>query len=270
MGGVSTTSNVAEAGRTTRARTRRGGRADDDVGGGVISLLDDDDDDDDNGVNNDDDDDVVIISEELADVASSSSFTRRRRREGREKFGNDTVDDDDKEGGGDGRMERSMTSSCSSRFVPFHLYETTTISSGRMRRRCGGNDYASTSPAIAAGSDVTGRYFRTLRQMIGFDDECRHRCVRGGRRYHYLFVFNYLVDISYLLEKLSPEIYDFRRVVIFYGICGSSDDDNDATDIMNGWKRALIGSDDAVEFVRVVPMDIRRIRIRIRILCVRR
>ena len=54
---------------------------------------------------------------------------------------------------------------------------------------------------------------------------------------------------------MSPGIYDFRRIVIIYGTCGSSDDDNDATDIMNGWKRALIGSDNTVEFVRVVPTD---------------
>ncbi|KAL3807984.1 hypothetical protein ACHAXA_000954 [Cyclostephanos tholiformis] len=127
----------------------------------------------------------------------------------------------------------------SSQFVPFHLFETTTIAGRRLGNK---ND----DPRAT-------RYFRTLRQMVGMDDECGNRYVRRG--YHFLFVFNFLVDISYLLEQLTPEIFHFHRVVVFYGDCGS--DDGTAT-LMNEWRqrsRMMWSSDNTVEFVRVVPTD---------------
>jgi len=193
------------------ASARRGG-------GEVIALLDDDDDD-------DDDDVVVVVPQGRTTAASSSSTTSARRRTSSAIV----VDERGKKG------PPSLPP-----FVPFHLYETTTARSSAYRNNR--ND---------AATSATARYFRTLRQMVGIDDD-RGKRRNGRRRYHWLFVFNFLVDITYLIESLSPEIFAFRRVVVFYGNCGGDDDDDTGMEL---WRRALRGSGNTVEFVRVVPTD---------------
>ena len=161
--------------------------------------------------NDDEDEDAVVVGGTAA--ASSSTAARKR--------GSTVV-----VGGG----KEALTASSRRRsFAPFTLYETTTARS------------AFRTNEVARGC------FRTLRQTIGMDDDEGRRML--GRRYQWMFVFNFLVDVSYLLETLGPEIFQFHRVVVFYGCCGESDD------AMEGWRRRLHGTGNTVEFVRVVPTD---------------
>ncbi len=112
--------------------------------------------------------------------------------------------------------------------MPFYLYETTTA-------KC-----------AFSNNDNAKQYFQTIRQMVGMDDDNGQR--RSGRQYQFLFVFNFLVDISYLMEALSPEIFTFHRVVIFYGNVGPDS-------AMDVWKRRLSGSGKTVEFINLIPTD---------------
>ncbi|KAL9190640.1 hypothetical protein ACHAXT_000346 [Thalassiosira profunda] len=108
-------------------------------------------------------------------------------------------------------------------FVPFHLLATT---SARAMR----------------GSDPAKKHFRTMRQLVGLDSGT-------SRRGQWLLIFNFLIDFSYLLEKLLPDVLSFHRVVVFYGEAGGTEH------VMNQWRQLLAGSSNTVEFIRLVPSD---------------
>lgn len=109
-------------------------------------------------------------------------------------------------------------------FVPFHLFATSSSNSLR-------------------GNDAAKKYFRTLRQLVGFESGKR-------RKYQWLFIFNFLIDFQYLLAEL-PEVLRFHRVVVFYG---QGPDANDMA-AMNQWKQMLAGSGNTVEFILLKPSD---------------
>ena len=155
----------------------------------------------------DNDDDVVLISQ----PASSTATTLNKRK--MTNIG-----------------KKDKTSSIPP-FVPFHLYETTTAKSVYQNNN----------------NDNVKQYFRTIRQMVGMDDDNNQRR-SSERQYQFLFVFNFLIDLSYLVEELSPEIFTFHRVVIFYGNGGPEC-------AMEAWKRRLSGTGNTVEFINLIPTD---------------
>jgi len=109
-------------------------------------------------------------------------------------------------------------------FIPYHLY-------------------AHTSAKSLPANDPTKKYFQTLRQVIGFDGSS------SSRNYQWLFIFNYLVDFQYLLSELTPELIQFRRVVVFYG------SKNPTEAYQQQWKQLLAGTGNTVEFIRLHPSD---------------
>lgn len=127
-------------------------------------------------------------------------------------------------------------------FTPFHLYRMTTTTSAA----------ASKSNFQTNNGGTTTKYFRTLRQMIGFDDDRSIR--KDKRKYQWLAIFNFLVDFSYLLEKL-PEIFQFHRVIVFYGNSIGTGNIEEDEAIMNRWRQYLSGTGNTVEFIRLVPSD---------------
>ncbi|KAL7554454.1 hypothetical protein ACHAWF_017905 [Thalassiosira exigua] len=110
--------------------------------------------------------------------------------------------------------------------VPFHLFATTTSKSG------------------FRDDGSAKKYFRTLRELIGLETaEGRTR-----RKFQWLFVFNFLIDFEYLLEALLPDLLQFHRAVVFYGV-------SQGAEAMDQWKQLLAGTGNTVEFIQLVPSD---------------
>jgi tyrosyl-DNA phosphodiesterase-1 len=86
------------------------------------------------------------------------------------------------------------------------------------------------------------KYFRTLRETIGFDGSTNER------QFQWLVVANFLFDVHYFLEQTLPDVLAFKRVVVFYG------EGVDAQGIAY-WKGLLEGSGNTVDFVRLIPSD---------------
>lgn len=125
-------------------------------------------------------------------------------------------------------------------FTPFHLYASR-------------SSVSSTANAIHFQTNDGGtsaKYFRTLRQMIGFDDD-NQSTIRNKKKYQWLAIFNFLIDFSYLFENLMPEIIRFHRVVVFYG----TDTDQEDETTMNRWRQLLVGTGNTVEFIKLIPSD---------------
>ncbi|KAL7457886.1 hypothetical protein ACHAWC_010450 [Mediolabrus comicus] len=103
--------------------------------------------------------------------------------------------------------------------IPFHLFATS--SSKNLSRQ-------------------TRKYFRTLRQIIGFDVP--------NRELKWLIISNFSIDFGYLLDRILPDVLQFHRVVVFYhgGINESA--------VMK-WRELLVGSGNTVDFVALSPSD---------------
>jgi hypothetical protein len=123
-------------------------------------------------------------------------------------------------------------------FTPFYLYasraSTTTTSYSYLQTNDGGK---------------STKYFRTLRQMIGFDNDDMTR--RKKRKYQWLAIFNFLVDFSYLTKNLMPDLLQFHRIIVFYGT--NTDQEDEAN--MNRWRQLIVGTDSTVEFISLIPSD---------------
>ena len=108
-------------------------------------------------------------------------------------------------------------------FIPFRLLETTTSRS-------------------IPSNDPKNKYVCTLREMLGIGGSGR------TKKYDWLFVFNFLIDFSYLMEQV-PELLQFRRVVVFYGQENPLD-----PMIQNQW-RQMLPTGNTVEFKFLCPKN---------------
>jgi hypothetical protein len=111
--------------------------------------------------------------------------------------------------------------------IPFHLYNT--------KQSMGSTQYASRPQAVK-------KYFRTLRETIGFDG-----CT-SERKFHWLVACNFLFDVHYFLQQTLPDILAFNRVLIFYG-------EGVTAQGVAYWNDLLRGSGNTVEFIRLIPSD---------------
>ena len=134
-------------------------------------------------------------------------------------------------------------------FVPFHLFETSSILTS-----------ASSTSHARRTDDVTKQYFRTLREIMGLPSSGatgnNKKPPLDQRKFQWLIVSNFLIDFTYFLEQTSPEILEFHRVVVFYGESADGDQGMDA------WRESLAsccGNDGndvrTVEFIRLLPSD---------------
>jgi hypothetical protein len=112
-------------------------------------------------------------------------------------------------------------------FIPFHLYNT--------KQSMRSAQYASRPQAVK-------KYFRTLRETIGFDG-----CM-SERKFHWLVACNFLFDVHYFLQQTLPDILAFKRVVVFYG-------EGVTAQGVAYWNDLLRGSGNTVEFIRLIPSD---------------
>ena len=127
-------------------------------------------------------------------------------------------------------------------FTPFHLYASSSSIAAT----------PSMSHLQANDGGKSAKYFRTLRQMIGFDNDNNiHSTRTTKRKYQWLAIFNFLIDFSYLMDNLMPDILHFHRVIVFYG----SDTDQEDESIMNRWRQLLVGTGNSVEFIKLIPSD---------------
>lgn len=85
------------------------------------------------------------------------------------------------------------------------------------------------------------QYFMPLREMIG---------LQPGRGHQWLIISNFLIDFSYLCEQTEGDLFQFQRVVVFYGSSGSN-----CGNVMQQWKQLLQGTGRTVEFIKLVPSD---------------
>ena len=129
-------------------------------------------------------------------------------------------------------------------FTPFHLYASSSSTAA--------TPSMSMSHLQANDGGKSAKYFRTLRQMIGFDDDNNiHSTRTTKRKYQWLAIFNFLIDFSYLMDNLMPDILHFHRVIVFYG----SDTDQEDESAMNRWRQLLVGTGNTVEFIKLIPSD---------------
>jgi tyrosyl-DNA phosphodiesterase-1 len=105
--------------------------------------------------------------------------------------------------------------------IPFHLFATSSLKTLLPRQ-------------------TRNKYFRTLRQIIGFDVP--------NRELKWLIISNFSIDFGYLLDEILPDVLQFHRVVVFYhgGINESA--------VMK-WRELLVGSGNTVDFVALSPSD---------------
>lgn len=121
----------------------------------------------------------------------------------------------------------ATTSPGDDEFIPFYLYNT--------KQSMGSSQYAARPQSIQ-------KYFKTLRETIGFDG------CSSERKFQWLIACNFLFDVHYFLSATMPEILTFKRVVVFYG------EGVDAQGIAY-WNQLLQGSGNTVEFIRLLPSD---------------
>jgi hypothetical protein len=118
--------------------------------------------------------------------------------------------------------------------IPFHLFDT---------------KMSITSSQSATRHPSAKKFFRTLRETIGFDTPSGSSS--KDKKFQWLVACNYCFDINYFLQETLPEILSFKRVVVFYGEAGA----DNGSDGKEYWEELLKGSGNTVEFVRLIPSD---------------
>ncbi|KAL7526266.1 hypothetical protein ACHAXR_002762, partial [Thalassiosira sp. AJA248-18] len=173
-----------------------------------------------------------IDSEPKLQPAVMSSAAGRAAADGNQKTAHQEVialldsDSEDDSGVKGPNSSTTVKSTNNGGKAPFVLYATTT------------------SKTQIRTNDAAKQHFWTLREIIGLDTANKSK----RRKFQWLIVFNFLIDFSYLLEKLRPDILKFHRVVVFYGNAGNPE-------AMDQWKQLLVGTGNTVEFIQLLPSD---------------